>query len=687
MKPQTRNVTVKSSGALAEVAYSFDQESMQQIMALLTSIYENPIAAVIREYACNALDSHIEAGVKRPIEVVIGDALSPTLVIRDFGIGLSKDEALRLFGQYGASTKRDTDEQIGSFGIGSKSALAYASSFTIIARKDGQQTTISVSPQSDGTGSLKLVGYGPTFEDNGVEITIPIKSTDAGRFRDEAHKMFRFWKPGTVLVNGREPKRLDGDAIGDGEFLVVNPGALPDDYVVMGNVAYPLRGDNNPFSDDNSRYYNYRRQRVVLFVEIGALTIAPNRESLIYDARTTKAIRAAAKRFENTLAIDAQAAIDAMPTPAEAFLKAHEWRQGTFISDDYPFTYGKDEIPVSINSEYYDLNIKTGYQSNYFHTRGGSGRPFILYDPDSYSRAKNESLTTLDPRKIQRIVDGKVLIVTGWDTRRSGGELNGASAAQHRKLDYYAETVLGKEFDEFLLYHEVPGGSWLDGMATVEWETVSKIRLPKSSIQARKSQLPVKILASASYSSLYTDEIEFDDLLNMDKPIVLISPSDYSTDSSYSTLGSYKSVYGDEYTFVIVGKNRFDRIKREVDVDAYTEAEWRNHIAAVTVSQDTADRWHVRQESFSLLPDTGLDDPDLVRYNGLRTGTKELVELEKAVRIVGQYGVTIPKRSDGILTESDILSRYPLLKAMGYRTPDESHLRLYINYIYERMVK
>jgi hypothetical protein len=66
--------------------------ALVHIMDVLTNLYEDSLAAVIREYPINALDSHIEAGNTNPIKITTPNVLSPLFVVEDEGIGLSVDE-------------------------------------------------------------------------------------------------------------------------------------------------------------------------------------------------------------------------------------------------------------------------------------------------------------------------------------------------------------------------------------------------------------------------------------------------------------------------------------------------------------------------------------------------------------------------------------------------------------------
>ena len=85
-------------------------------------VYTKKERAVIRELACNAHDSHVMAGTTDvPFDVHLPTQLESWFSIRDYGTGLSDRDIRNVFSGIGISTKRDSNEVIGCFGIGSLS--------------------------------------------------------------------------------------------------------------------------------------------------------------------------------------------------------------------------------------------------------------------------------------------------------------------------------------------------------------------------------------------------------------------------------------------------------------------------------------------------------------------------------------------------------------------------------------
>ena len=279
MKPRSIGITTQGSLGGTRVAMEFDSHSIAHIMSVLTDLYSDPELAIVREYATNAYDSHIAAGCSKPIEISTANAISPFFVVQDFGLGLSVDELIEIYSKYGASTKRDSDEQTGMLGLGSKSALTYADQFTVIAIKNGIKTTVLISRDESGQGIMEIVDTVSCNEGNGVTIRIPTKS---GNLAKKAQDFFGYWPSGTVLLNGRLNEfNVPANAIAIDSDTWLFPNTDWDDsydIIIMGNIPYRLHRNNY---DD---FYIVHR------ADIGAVDFTPNREQLHLTKRTNEYI-------------------------------------------------------------------------------------------------------------------------------------------------------------------------------------------------------------------------------------------------------------------------------------------------------------------------------------------------------------------------------------------------------------
>ena len=351
MKPvvQTdRNITSTLDGERIEMA--FDANSLAHLQNLYINIYKDRELAVLREYSCNAYDAHVDAGISDPIEITLPTRLDPVLKITDHGIGMSLNDLRETYSKYGASTKRDSNDVIGSFGIGCKSALTYTDQFTVRARKNGREVIVSVSRNAKGIGELTVAHEGDTQEANGVEITIPTPGFT--EFAAKAAKFFQYWPEGSVLVDGQEPKRFEGKQLLPGIYLKAYDGSYyhnEKSVVVMGNVPYPVEHQDFGLDfTDNLSYANSYHQ-VVAFVPIGTVEPVPAREGLTTTSANRTALLEIGQKIKDNVADLIQTEIDKADSMLDAIkvifeIKAHYPR--VFWPKDW--TYQGDVIPDEV---------------------------------------------------------------------------------------------------------------------------------------------------------------------------------------------------------------------------------------------------------------------------------------------------------------------------------------------------
>ena len=157
MIPVNSNEMVKTLGVQNKEQSEFKMNFNAQVADILSStLYKFRDLAVIRELISNALDSHVAAKVTEPIKVTLPTKEFPTFIVEDFGVGMSKEFLLDLYSTYFFSSKRETNDEVGGFGLGSKSPFAVSSSFNVLSRKDGMETHISCSKLGDNTPQLRF---------------------------------------------------------------------------------------------------------------------------------------------------------------------------------------------------------------------------------------------------------------------------------------------------------------------------------------------------------------------------------------------------------------------------------------------------------------------------------------------------------------------------------------------------
>ncbi len=281
---QTAGVLEKSQARIKMSAHAFS--------ILADGLYTNKIGAVLREIGCNARDAHVEAGKgDLPIEVRLPTPLDCQFWIKDWGIGLDKDQVLNMYLTFFDSTKSDSDDFVGAFGLGSKSPFAYTDSFTVTAARDGIKRVFTVYKEQ-GIPQCVLLHEEPAPADwqNGLQVGFPVNPKDVGTFQATAERVFASWDLWPVVLGAE----LDFASHAP-KMLTLTCGRDPagEAAVVMGGVRYPLPelrqwedAVPEPLRQTVARFIGSIQPSIR--VPIGTVSVTPSRESLSLDDGTRK---------------------------------------------------------------------------------------------------------------------------------------------------------------------------------------------------------------------------------------------------------------------------------------------------------------------------------------------------------------------------------------------------------------
>jgi hypothetical protein len=286
MITQERTNTVQTHGIKDTVSFGIKQDGLAHIFSVLRNqLYSDKILAVIREYTCNGVDAHTEAGKPtEPIVVTLPTRWETTFKCRDFGLGLSDADIHDIYAFYGESTKRKSNAMIGQLGLGSKSAFAYGDNFVITSFVDGVKNTYNAFIDASQIGQIAKLASEPTTEPNGVEISIAVKDYDVQAFHNKAYELFRYFKVRPV-VHGATLTYESKTPIMKGSDWAIY-GQSGQSVAIMGNIGYPI---DNHWNDDNIT--NALSAGLEVDFNIGDLEISASREKLQYTDRTKKAIK------------------------------------------------------------------------------------------------------------------------------------------------------------------------------------------------------------------------------------------------------------------------------------------------------------------------------------------------------------------------------------------------------------
>jgi len=288
MKENSQARTLTSSGTQEVGTFGFSPDSTVHIMTILRdTLYTDRILAVLREYSSNAWDAHREAGkADLPIKVTLPTILKPTLVIRDYGLGLSDSDVMLVYTQYGKSSKRNTDDMVGAFGIGCKSAFAYTDQFTVTSWYEGVKSVYVAVLDESNLGEMRRLDTSPCPpEETGIEIQVPVVQTDIQTFYEKASFLFPAFTP-QPDINTPLPAPISlTKGIG---YINLKSSRW---VAVMGCVPYRI--DTAQLGDRVARAIHSIGGAV--YFDIGDVEISASREDLKYTEKTLKALQL---RFE-----------------------------------------------------------------------------------------------------------------------------------------------------------------------------------------------------------------------------------------------------------------------------------------------------------------------------------------------------------------------------------------------------
>lgn len=295
MKLTNGHSHVKTTGFTETKEFSVS-ESPMFFKLMSKNLYKKPELAIVRELSANAMDSHIQAGNgDKPFEIFFPTTKSPYFVIRDYGVGLSKDDANNLYSNFFASNKRASNKYAGCFGLGSKTPLAISDSFTIESVHKSKKYVWVCHLNEEGIPCLSTTNSdGEDTEDqSGVRITVPVKSSSISEFSSIAPTIFQFYKTKPKSnVSYEEPNYVYETE----SFKIQKASWTTEFYAVMGGIKYPIEQQYLKFTYPEFNYYT-----TYMEFPIGSLSVETSREGLHYDEKTKKKISEVFQGLKDTV--------------------------------------------------------------------------------------------------------------------------------------------------------------------------------------------------------------------------------------------------------------------------------------------------------------------------------------------------------------------------------------------------
>lgn len=305
------NVFNRKKTALEKLTSTYDVKldasASQLIMDVLAKLYDNPVEAAIREYVSNAYDANVEAGSTEPVHLHVPTEDEPYLEVSDTGNGLDYLGIVSVFANFGTSTKRDSNEFIGGFGIGSKSGLAISDKIHVSSVKNGLLNEFVIERKNGILQTRFIVENKETQGQSGTTITVNLNKNfiehNNPTVFTKYHYVIQGWSIKELIVDNPKTnfKSLNDDRISDAyhkipntdtwihnSFLTTTDYQTTTQRLRIGKVLYKIP-DNIVQKLSDEIYYQIRQINMVHDVPIGEFKVNYAREKLdVSDPKTVK---------------------------------------------------------------------------------------------------------------------------------------------------------------------------------------------------------------------------------------------------------------------------------------------------------------------------------------------------------------------------------------------------------------
>ena len=615
-----------------------DRSAISHLMSVLTRLYEDTELAVIREYSTNARDSHLESGQTRPIEVRTPTPMNPVLEIQDFGLGMDIEDLRRTYSQYGASTKRESNDFNGMLGLGSKSGLAYTDQFSLESVKDGILYSIIVFKDA-GNPAMKVVDSYETELPNGVKVSIPAMIYNS--MEKKAREFFSYWEPGQALLNGEAPDLVQGLRVSNTFMLVKSPDRWSNqNKVLMGGVSYPTSGLQ---IDEVKTGWS-----VLANVEMGEVSFTPSREALEIDKKTNKRLIALREQFPRDLAVAAQKALQEAQTPYEAVRGALQWSDAVKFVPKVKFQ-GR-EIPESINAR-------------------------VRISPWDSSTLKDNILASkVEPEH--------------WNSSLwfLGFKANQYNATHKRKaLKWMEDNGLDAKWLIMVYADDLEGREWIEPHRVLRWEDVAKTVLPRTKSARTGSKAatgPGRLKGSydvVTKEKGYSSQVEANEIDRKTRQLFYMNPGQYRSSLPALIWAGYPRA-----TLVVMGENRMGKFKRDFSLSKYASLfyveksfeKWsgrvkRSHYAALAVANDRSLSYMLKKVDIDKVLDPRFKE--IEKYDNFK--------LPFDRDVIGSFSRYGHKLDEEEFPKYTLVEDYPLLRYTS-RSELVEHQTLYVNAVW-----
>ena len=279
MKYQTSENKLIQSQKTMSVELSLNDT--KKAIELLYSQYRNPIRTTVQEIVSNAFDAMTQSGKENvPIKIQVPNEINDFMFgVRDYGNSMDDHTIKTVYMRVNATTKGASNNQIGGFGIGSKTPWSYTDTFILKTFLNGVETHYVLVK---GRNTVQIGYKGETEEDNGTEVLFKTKRQDVDSFKSAISRISLLAKT-KPQVNGHvRNKVLNKIEASSNIFLIDNyiDSEISKVFVSMGGVLYRICRNDFPLPLIGQITTGLKNCNLIITLPIGSLMPLQTREGL-----------------------------------------------------------------------------------------------------------------------------------------------------------------------------------------------------------------------------------------------------------------------------------------------------------------------------------------------------------------------------------------------------------------------
>lgn len=385
----TRKIDTPKEGK-ESVTMGMAAGSINHLVTVLTNLYSNANIAVLREVVSNGIDAHVRSNVNQPVQVTLPSHKNKNLLtVRDFGVGMSKTDITEIYSQYGASTKRDNNTEMGGFGLGAKSPLAITDRFEVDSIHNGILISFYIEKNDLDVPVLYFTNEVETTEPSGVEVRVPYPANSEFNVSATPKEMEQFFAGVPANMISFNGEKLTENVYNTNIFTNVG-GETADGQGVswIRSCVDRFQGSNIFFVIAGIRYQADKKaisslpkietivanllrlnRDIYINVPVGSVRLTPSREALIYAGNTITTLTEVLTQFSDDLETYLTSYLNKATTRREAIVRAIEIHSYAYTeADNLRWRGEKVEKQFTPNADHVVINFST-YDGTYSSTR------------------------------------------------------------------------------------------------------------------------------------------------------------------------------------------------------------------------------------------------------------------------------------------------------------------------------